>query len=154
MCLFFTFTVQVRTVNIHGNTYERYKALVWPIFLNICLNLYLYNGIFILLNEEIVNVFNSMIISKWRPVRFSRGGPNILLRPRIRSLCLFSQSAHLDKTGFSVRNKLFATSAFKNIQRRRRRKDLIWSKIIPPRKSYGASFWDYHWIKDVYYFFI
>jgi hypothetical protein len=40
------------------------------IFLNICLNLYLYDGIFIHLYEEIVNIFNSLII----PYNFRRGG--------------------------------------------------------------------------------
>ena len=44
------------------------------IFLNICLKLYLYDWIFIHLNEEIVNVFNSVIISKGRPYDFRRGG--------------------------------------------------------------------------------
>ena len=50
---------------------ESPKALTGPIVqldqldqLNICLNLYLYDGIFIHLNEEIANVFDSLIISK------------------------------------------------------------------------------------------
>jgi hypothetical protein len=38
-------------------------VLVWR-------NLYLYNEICIHLNEEIVNLYNSMIISKWRPYNF------------------------------------------------------------------------------------
>ena len=51
MCLFITFIVRVRT------------AAKWT----------LYGGIFIHLGKEIVNFFNSMTFSKWRPYEF-RGG--------------------------------------------------------------------------------
>ena len=52
MCLFFTFIVRVRT------------AAKWT----------LYGENFIHLGEEIVNFFNSMTFSKWRPYEFRGGG--------------------------------------------------------------------------------
>ena len=46
----------------------------------------MYDGIFIHLNEEIVNVFNSLIISKGRPYDFRRGE---ICLDQIKSVRLF-----------------------------------------------------------------
>jgi hypothetical protein len=57
MCLFFTFTVQVRKQQ-SKNSRERYKVLV-----RICILVW---------RNLIVNFYNSMIISKWRTYNFRR----------------------------------------------------------------------------------
>jgi hypothetical protein len=63
-------------------------------------------------------------------------GPNILLRPRIHSLCLLFRSTLLAKTVFPVRNKLPATSALskKNYltAKKTKRFNLIQIKSPPP----------------------
>ena len=80
-------------------------------------------------------------------------------RPGMRSYCLLFRSDHLAKTVFSVFpvcNKLPAASALsgKKWLGRTRRKYLNWSKNNLPSKIVWSSLWDYHWIKEVYYFFI
>jgi hypothetical protein len=78
MCLFFTFTVQVRKKQ-SKNSRERYKVLVWLIFLNIGSNLY-----------TCMTEFNSKLSEN-----SNEKGPNILPRPGIRSRTLLFRSAHI-----------------------------------------------------------
>jgi hypothetical protein len=71
---FFTFTVRSSKNNNRGkhcgNKQKKYQALGSPIFLNISLQLYLYEEMCFHLNEGIINFSISILISTWRPYDF------------------------------------------------------------------------------------
>ena len=82
-----------------NNLAEIPKALTGPIFLNICLNLYLYDGIFNHLNDEILSFFNTMIISEWRPCDFRGWGIKLNISVFFAVKLFFSTEPSADVAG-------------------------------------------------------